>query len=238
MAGIAPLRALQRLVALAFAGEAAAGAVHERDDAVDVGILLEDAGAGDGLGHEAGDGGRAVHAGQHADVVARAGLAVGAAVALEGGAGLGRQQRLVLAVLGEGVVALELGERAVVGVDVGAGRDVLGGEADDLAELEDRLALGDLCRGHLVAAHDAGRGGDALHGDVRHHRVDGDDDVVLGVEPQRARVVLVRLVLHGASRVRVSDLPGLTPSRQPYLDATHQCQCYTGGEPWCQTRRV
>ena len=143
MAGVAPLRALQRLVALALAGQPAAGAVHERDDAVDVGILLEDAGAGDGLGHEARDGGRAVHAGEHADVVARAGLAVGAAVAFEGGARLGRQQRLLARVLGEGIVALELGERAVVGVDVGAGRDVLGGKADDLAELQDRLALGD-----------------------------------------------------------------------------------------------
>ena len=95
MAGIAPLRALQRLVALALGRQAAAGAVHEGDDAVDVGVLLEDAGAGDGLGHEAGDGGRAVHAGEDADVVARAGLAVGAAVALEGGARLGRQQRLL-----------------------------------------------------------------------------------------------------------------------------------------------
>ena len=95
VAGIAPLRALERLVALALGGQPAAGAVHERDDAVDVGILLENAGAGDGLGHEARDRGRAVHAGEHADVVARAGLAVGAAVALEGGAGFRRQQRLL-----------------------------------------------------------------------------------------------------------------------------------------------
>ena len=197
MAGVAPLRALQRLVALAFAGEAAPRSVHERDDAVDVGILLQDAGACDGLGHEAGDGGRAVHAGEHADVVARAGLAVGAAVALEGGARLVRQQRLLARILGEGVVALELGEGAVVAVHVVAGGDVLGGEADDLPEFQHRLALGDRARCHLVAAHDPGHGRDALRGYPRHHRVDGDDDVVLGIEPQRARVVLVRLVLHG-----------------------------------------
>ena len=146
MAGVAPLRALERLVALALGGEAAAGAVHEGDDAVDVGVLLQDAGPGDGLGHEAGHRGRAVHAGQDADVVARAGLAVGAAEAFEGGARLGRQQLLVARILGEGVVALEGGERAVVRVHVAAGSDVLGGEADDLAELEDRLALGDRLR--------------------------------------------------------------------------------------------
>ena len=45
LAGVAPLGALQRLEALALAGHAAAGAVHERDDAVDVGIVVEHAGA-------------------------------------------------------------------------------------------------------------------------------------------------------------------------------------------------
>ena len=213
MAGVAPLRALERLVALALGGEAAAGAVHERDDAVDVGVLLQDAGPGDGLGHEAGHRGRAVHAGQDADVVARADLAVGAAEALEGGARLGRQQLLVARILGEGVVALEGGERAVVRVHVAAGRDVLGGEADDLAELEDRLALGDRLRRHLVAAHHAGRRLDALHGDARLDRVDRDDDVVARIEAQRARRLLLRLVLHGVSPVclEVSDPLGQTP---------------------------
>ena len=109
VAGVAPLRALQHLVALALAGHAAAGAVDEGDDAVDVGIVVEDAGAVEGLGDEARDRGRAVHAGEDADVVARADLAVRAAVALEGGARLGRQQRLLARVLGEGVVAVELG---------------------------------------------------------------------------------------------------------------------------------
>ena len=88
-------------------------------------------------------------------------------IALEGGARLGRQQRLVARILREGVVALELGEGAVVGVHVAAGRDVLGGKADDLAEFEDRLALVDASRRHLVAAHDARGRLDALHGDAR-----------------------------------------------------------------------
>ncbi len=71
--GIAPLGALQDVEALARRPHAAAGAVHERDDAVDVGIVGEDAGALDLLGHEARDRGRAVHGGENADVVARAG---------------------------------------------------------------------------------------------------------------------------------------------------------------------
>jgi hypothetical protein len=155
VAGVAPLRALQRLVALARAGEPAARAVHERDDAVDVGVVGEDAGAVDRLGHEAGDGSRAVHAGEDADVVAGAGLAVAAAEAFEGGPRLGRQQGLLARVLGKRIVALELGERAVVRMHMRAGRDVLGGEADDLPELEHGLPLGDRFRRHLVAAHDA-----------------------------------------------------------------------------------
>ncbi len=196
VAGVAPLRALERLVALALGRQAAAGAVHEGDDAVDVGILLEDAGAGDGLGHEARHRGRAVHAGEDADVVARAGLAVAAAVALEGGARLGRQQRLVACVLREGIVALELGERAVVRMDVRAGRDVLGGKADDLAELEDRLALGDRLDRHLVPAHDARVAVTPWTVTPGVDGVDRHDQIVASIEPQRARRLLLRPVLH------------------------------------------
>ena len=51
-----------------------------------------------------------------------------------GGSGAGRLRR-------EGVVALERAELDVVDVDVLAGGDVAAGEADDLAVLEDRVAL-------------------------------------------------------------------------------------------------
>ena len=162
MPGIAPLRALQRFVAFATAGETAAGAVYEGNDPVDVGILRQHAGTGDGLGNEAGDGGGTVDAAEDADVVARAGFAVAATVAQERPAGLGRQQRLLARNGGEGVLARELGKGAVVGVHVGADGDGLGGKADDLAELDDRLAGGDRVAGHLVAAQDARRGGNAL----------------------------------------------------------------------------
>ena len=74
---------------------------------------------------EARDRGRAVHAGEDADVVARAGLAVGAAVALEGGALLSAAEAVLVRVLGEAIVALELGRPSIVLVYAFAGRDVL-----------------------------------------------------------------------------------------------------------------
>ena len=54
-----------------------------------------------GLRGEAGDRGRAVHAGQDADVVARAGLAAGAPITLEGGASRFGQQVVRPGILGE-----------------------------------------------------------------------------------------------------------------------------------------
>ena len=114
------------------------------------GIVVEDAGAVEGVGDEAGDRGRAVHAGQDADVVARADLAVRPLVALEGPALCVRQHVLRLRRLGELVVALEVVDAAIVGVDVLAGADRRRGEADDLAEFQHRRAFGDVGRRHLV----------------------------------------------------------------------------------------
>src|SRR5690606_20659685 len=110
------------------------------------------------LGDESRDGGRAVHTRDYADIVAGAAAAAGAAEALERRPRLRRQQRLHARVPGESVIALEGREGAVVSVDVGAGRDVLAGEADDLPELQDRLALRDAHDRHLVAAGYAGGG--------------------------------------------------------------------------------
>jgi hypothetical protein len=61
------------------------------------------------------------------------------------------------------------------------------GEADDLAELADRLALGDGHDRHLVAARYSRAGGDAggLGADI--DRIDSDRDIVGGIELQRAR---------------------------------------------------
>jgi hypothetical protein len=167
--------------------------------------LFQDAGAVDGIGHEAGYGRGAVHAGEDADVIARAGLAVGSAETLECSAGLRCQQLLLAPILRERIVALELGERAVVRVYVSARRYVLCCEADDLTELEDGLALGDCARRHLVPAHDARGCGHALRHHARLHAVYGHDDVVARVEPQRTRAVLLRPILHGASQWSTHD---------------------------------
>ena len=61
------------------------------------------------------------------------------------------------------------------------------GEADDLAELADRLALADRLRGHLVTAQDALAGGQAGGIGALVHEVDGDDDVVIGVKADGTR---------------------------------------------------
>ena len=77
-----------------------------------------------------------------------------AAIAFEGGAHLGRQKIVVPRILAEAVVALEIMHADIVLVHPFARRDVRFGEADDLPELADRLALADRLDGHLVAAQD------------------------------------------------------------------------------------
>src|SRR3989304_9625349 len=84
-------------------------------------------------------GGRAVDAGQDADVIARRDAAIGAYDALEGR--LWRRPFDRFDVGAERVIALELAHREVVDVHVLAGRDVARGETDDLVVTPHRLAL-------------------------------------------------------------------------------------------------
>ena len=115
----------------------------------------------------AGDGGRAVHAGQHADIVAGADLAVGAAETLEGRA-LGFRHVIGRAGIGpERVVAHEVVHLDVMDMDMAAGLDVRGGETDDLIVFPDRLALGDGNDRDLVAARNTVHAGDVGPGDRR-----------------------------------------------------------------------
>src|SRR5690606_35775547 len=127
----------------------AAGGVRGREDADLVrpgphGLTRE------ALGDLAADGGGAVHGRDHADVVAGGGATVGAAEAFEevflGFAGPGR--------FGHRRTRARPGEAEVVGMDVVAGRYGLGGDADELAVLEDRGALRDGNRGELVTGRD------------------------------------------------------------------------------------
>jgi hypothetical protein len=190
MARIAGDGAAEHVHAVALARHAAAGLVGECDDAVDVGERREQALAGDRVrperfGDIARRRRRAVHRGEHADIVARRDAPVAAHDALEG-----RRLVEILRRLGERgvrVVAREIADLAIVGMHVRAGRDRGGGEADDLAIAQHRLVLGDGARRDLVPGRDValrldllvGQGGAGQQVDPR------DGDVVGRVEADR-----------------------------------------------------
>jgi hypothetical protein len=186
VARIAPLGAAQNLEALAIGRVPAARAVHDGDDAVDAGIVLEDSGALHFRGREARHRRRAVHRGEDAEIVARAGFAGVAAIALEGGLKLRRQEIVVAGVLGKAVIALEFVQAHIVLVDPFAGRDVGFGEADDLAEFLDRLTLADRRHGHLVAAQNALAGGETRGRIALLDDIDGNGDVIVRMEADGA----------------------------------------------------
>ena len=81
---VTPLGPLQGFETRALVGHATAGAMHQRDDAVDIRVIAENAGALDLFGHEAGHRSGTVHRGQDREIVAGAGLAAGATEALKG----------------------------------------------------------------------------------------------------------------------------------------------------------
>ena len=187
MRGIAPLRPLQHVPTLPARGHAAAGAVHESHHAVDAGIVGEHAGAVDLFGDELRGRGRTVHRGEHADIIARPGLAVRPHIAFEGRALIRRQQLVVPGAFGETVVAREVVQRDVLLVHPVAGRDRLGGKADDLPVFAHRLVGLDRRDRHLVAArHALTRGRAGNHG-ARGKRVDGDNDIVVGGKSDETR---------------------------------------------------
>ena len=182
MAGIAPGDPLQGLEAVAVAGHAAARAVDEGDDTVDIrigGELVRPEMVGDAPGR----GRRTVHRGGDGDIVAGPDRAVLAAIAHEAVAS-GLRHHLGRAKIGREFVGRgRVSELGILGVDMVAGRDVHRGIADHLRIFAHGLALGDRADGHLVALRDHARGGDAL--DVV-ASLDGPcegDDVVGGVEP-------------------------------------------------------
>ena len=169
-------------------GHAAAGLVGQRDDAVHIRPGGQRVGAGDRvaaelLGNQFGGVGAAVHRGQQADVVAGGDPAVGAADALKRDFGVGA--RGGASVLAIGVVLGEITHAEVLGVDVLAGRDGGGGEADDLAVAADGGAGGEGPQGDFVSGGDPRSRTHAV-GDRgrRHEGGAGDDDVVVGVEFQ------------------------------------------------------
>ena len=184
MLGVAGDGPAQRLHAITDDAHAAAGLVGQRHDPVDIGIIGEQPGvagkrvAAEGFGDVARGPGRAVHRGQHADIVARGDPAIRSDDPHEG--------RLRLDILrrpridAEGMVAGKVVDFAVMDVNVVAWRDVDAGEADDLAVAEDGAALGNCGDRHLVAAWNAPDGG---HAAIRQRRATRDlaprdDDIV------------------------------------------------------------
>ena len=156
--GVADEDAAEEVGGFAVFGHAAAGAVSDGDDAVDVGVGAEDFG-GEVGGDAAGDSGGAVDGGEDADVVACADAAVGADDALKGSGWI--EEFGGLRVGADGVVALEVTGDEVVGVDEFADGDGLGGEANDLVELTDGLPCRDRADGQFVPGGNIGRGREA-----------------------------------------------------------------------------
>jgi hypothetical protein len=177
--GVAAEHAAEEFDGLAGGAHATARAVGDRDDAVDVRILGEDSSV-KCLAIMRDDVRGAVHAGDDPDVVARRDAAVGAVVALER---RGFGDELGGVVIGtERVVALEAVAHAeVVHVDVLAGADGAGGEADDLVVAADRIALLDVVGGDLVpGGHGHGRA-DVLLDDLGAcGEIDARDDHIVG----------------------------------------------------------
>ena len=140
MPGHAAHHAIERGVPLAAELHSAAAAVREGHHAIDVGIGLERLGIESGRDILA-DRGRAIHRRDHGDVVARAGSAVRALVALEGSSH--ERRRLGRHFRGRRIVAIELPGREIVRVNPLALGNVFGGKADDLPIFNGALAFGD-----------------------------------------------------------------------------------------------
>jgi hypothetical protein len=218
-------RAPQHLQFLAVAGRGAAHAVGEGDHTVDVREGCQGFGvdvAAEVVGDRPRGGGRAVHAGQHADVVARGHTPVGAHDAFEGGRRVGMNRRHDAGA--RLVRALEVGEGQVVGVHMLAGRDGLRGGADDLAIAPHRLTGGDGAAGHLVAGrHQARDHHGAFSGErgTAEQLPPRDDDVVGRVDADDRRVGAVRACrAHGLRR---RSAPG--PRHAPSAAARRASRC-------------
>ena len=147
MAGIAGERAVQNHHAVARGAHAAALAMDDRHEAVDAGIFRQKPAVGF-VGDRMADGRRAIDTGDDADEVARAGAAVGAAIAHEGAPAVGFGGVLGLARRDHRKASAF--EDQIVRMDMLAGRDVLCGAADRLRIFHHGFAGRDWLDRHLV----------------------------------------------------------------------------------------
>ena len=189
MGGITGERARQDLQAQAIAVHAAAGAVGQRHYAVHVRERSQGSGvaaAREVVGNGARGRGRAVHAGQHTDVVARGHTAVGAFDAHERGfAFCGGWFHLGTKGVVARKVAFVRAHVEVVGVHMFALGNGLAGEADDLVVAAHGGAL---CNGmgrDLVAGWHEAAHGEVLDGGAAHQLAAGDHHVISGVQADK-----------------------------------------------------
>lgn len=175
--GVADEDAAEEVRWLTVLGHAAAGAVGDGDDSVDVWVGAEDL-WGEVGGDAAGYRGGTVDGGEDADVVAGGDSAVGANDALKGGGGF--EECGGVSVGADGVFALEVVGDEVVGVDELAGSDGLRGKADDLIEFAYGFAGGYGTDGELVAGGDISKRNEAgaVEGLPCGNGLERDDNVV------------------------------------------------------------
>jgi hypothetical protein len=186
MRRVTPLRAAQDIPALAISRHAAAGAVHESHGAIDLRIIVENAGAVDFLGDELGRRRGAIHRRENADVIARTDFAVRPHVPLKRRAQFHRQHFVVLGAFGVPIVARKIMKSDVVFVHPLAGLDRLGSKADDLTIFANRIAFANRGDRHLMAARHAFARRDV--GGLRAGRdlIHRDDNIIVGRKPYGA----------------------------------------------------
>ena len=184
-AGGDALEELQRLARL----DAAADLVGEGHHAINAREVPLKVRSAEPVRHVARDTGRAVHAGNHRDVIAGAGLATRAGVTLKLPHLRGGMISHRAHIRAEGVVAAERAQLHVVRVDVLAGGDALRGKANGLAVFDHPFAGRNLRHRQLVSGRDALGAREAERARLQLHprfeRAFYHDDVVGGMEPQR-----------------------------------------------------
>ena len=186
MRGIASHGPLQHLHAQTFGVHAATQSVGQRDHTIDVGEIGQRSGVyglREMVGNRPCNSGRAVHAGENADVVARGHAAIRAHIAHElgvklGGLGFDIGAKRVVA----GKVAFVGAHVEVVGVHMLACCDVFGGKTNDLVVAAHGVAGRDSARGDFVPGWDQTSHRDAFDRGTREQLLAADDHVIGGVE--------------------------------------------------------
>ncbi len=189
--------ALQKTVRLARL-DGAAALVREGDHAIDAGKILLEFRAFEAVRHVMRNRRRAIHAGDHGEVVARADPPARAEIPLEGTHLFGRE-----------ILHLQ-----IVRVHVLARRDKPFGKTDDLAVFSHRLAISDSCQGNLVAGRN-GFGDRQADRSVHQLRVRLERAFDYGhvvILPQAERNIFKFLLDH-VSRVFPSSAPKDAPIR-------------------------